>query len=141
MNNGGGVLKIMFVFCIIISLFFLFSTNIIDKALDVISIKKEVKNEISYFDLEIKMKNSAKKYIKNTYANIENNIEIPVKLETLIKNYYLAPIKDIYTEENIDILINKYSKYLNKSGAIKRDTKRWNKNNLLYRWFSRNSKK
>lgn len=115
MNNGGGVLKIMFVFCIIISLFFLFSTNIIDKALDVISIKKEVKNEISYFDLEIKMKNSAKKYIKNTYANIENNIEIPVKLETLIKNYYLAPIKDIYTEE----ICKGYVMYIKKEDDIK----------------------
>lgn len=100
MNNGGWGLRIMLIFCAVISLFFLFSTNVIGKALDVFVQKKElVKEEITYFDLEHKLKNSAKKYINNTYTNIVNDIEIPIKLTTLIENYYLAPIKDIYVEE------------------------------------------
>lgn len=49
-----------------------------------------------------------------------------------IKEKYFNLRKDIYTEENINNLINKYSKYLNKSGALNRDTKRWNKNNFDY---------
>ena len=99
MNNGGWGLRVMLVFCIFISLFFLFSTNIVGKAWEGITSKKEIKENITYFDLERKIMNSAKKYIKNTYVDIENNIEIPVKLTTLINYYYLAPIKDIHTKE------------------------------------------
>ena len=115
MNNGGWGLRIMLVFCAIISLFFLFSTNVVGKALDQFISKKEIKEEITYFDLEFKMKNSAKKYIKNTYTDIENDTKIPVKLSTLINYYYLAPIKDIYTEE----ACNGYVMYIKEEDDIK----------------------
>lgn len=57
---------------------------------------------------------------------LRNNIEFNKK----IKEKYFKFRKDIYTEENINDLINKYITYLNKSGAINRDTTRWNKNNF-----------
>lgn len=72
--------------------------------------------EITYYDLELKLYNSAKKYIRNNYTELKNDIEIPIKLETLVNTNFLYPIKDIYTKNNCNGYVlftikNKEKKY------------------------------
>lgn len=99
MNNKGFGLTNLLFFSLIFMLFLLACVYLINvnyrNTIKTNKIKDE--QEITYYDIEIKLVNSARKYMKNNYPNLKEDIEIPIKLDTLIENNYIAPIKDLKT--------------------------------------------